>query len=147
MSEDVRTRAALFNRPLRPWRGRAGPEVNDPSQRHETFRDLSRSARMRRRMIGERIRMKLHATLAAAAAFAAAFVAAGAVSPAQAASVDGKAAYAELCASCHKTPQRLVARMDLSPAGVKKLDEFLVGHYAKDDAKRKAVIEFLASLK
>jgi cytochrome c553 len=87
--------------------------------------------------------MKLHATLAATAFV----VAAGAISPAQAASIDGKAVYAELCASCHKTPQRLVQRMDLSPAGVKKLDEFLVGHYAKDDAKRKAVIEFMASLK
>jgi len=86
--------------------------------------------------------MKLHATLAATA-----FVVAAALSPAQAASVDGKAVYAELCASCHKTPQRLVQRMDLSPAGVKKLDEFLVGHYAKDDAKRKAVIEFMVSLK
>lgn len=86
--------------------------------------------------------MKLHAL------FAAAVLAAAAATPAaQAADVDGKAAYAELCASCHKTAQRLVQRMDTSPEGVKKLDEFLVTHYAPDEAKRKAVIDFMLSLK
>ena len=62
--------------------------------------------------------------------------------PAAAQSVS-KAAYDELCVSCHKQPQRLAARIARTDEARAKLDAFLTKHYAPDAAKRAAVIDFL----
>lgn len=61
--------------------------------------------------------------------------------------VNPKAAYYELCASCHKQPQRLAARMAKTDEARAKLDAFLVKHYAPDADKRAAVIDFLYAAK
>lgn len=58
-----------------------------------------------------------------------------------------KAAYDELCASCHKLPQRLAARIARTDEARGKLDTFLTKHYAPDAAKRAAVIDFLYAAK
>lgn len=63
------------------------------------------------------------------------------------AQADGKAAYDELCLSCHKQPQRLAARIARTDEARGKLDAFLAGHYAPDPGKRKAVIEYVYGLK
>jgi hypothetical protein len=63
------------------------------------------------------------------------------------AQADGKAAYDELCLSCHKQPQRLAARMARTDEARGKLDSFLAGHYAPDPGKRQAVIDYMYGLK
>jgi hypothetical protein len=63
------------------------------------------------------------------------------------AQTSGKAAYDELCLSCHKQPQRLAVRVAKTDEARAKLDVFLVKHYAPDEVKRAAVLEFIYSLK
>jgi len=64
--------------------------------------------------------------------------------PAQA-QADGQAAYQELCASCHRTPTRFMARYQsmTSEARRAELERFLPGHYAPDEARRRAIIDWL----
>ena len=69
------------------------------------------------------------------------------MSAAAAAQADLKAAYDELCLSCHKQPQRLAARMVRTDEARGKLDSFLAKHYAPDAGKRKAVVDYLYSVK
>ncbi|MDP2356352.1 MAG: hypothetical protein Q8M31_09885 [Beijerinckiaceae bacterium] len=63
------------------------------------------------------------------------------------AQTNSKAAYDELCLSCHKQPQRLSARLANTVEARTKLDEFLIKHYAPDAEKRAAVIDFLYQAK
>ncbi|MFN3889187.1 MAG: hypothetical protein ACK4MV_02230 [Beijerinckiaceae bacterium] len=58
-----------------------------------------------------------------------------------------KAAYDELCLSCHKQPQRLAARIKKTDDERARLDAFLVKHYAPDADKRAAVLDYMFSLK
>ncbi len=58
-----------------------------------------------------------------------------------------KAAYDELCLSCHKQPQRLAARLANTAEARAKLDAFLVSHYAPDAQKRADVVDFLYQAK
>ncbi len=64
-----------------------------------------------------------------------------------AAQTDPKAAYTELCVSCHKQPQRLAARIARTDEARVKLDAFLTKHYAPDAAKRAAVLDYMYSFK
>ncbi len=66
-----------------------------------------------------------------------------ALSASAAAQTNSKAAYDELCLSCHKQPQRLSARLANTVEARAKLDDFLVKHYAPDAEKRAAVLDFL----
>ncbi len=70
-----------------------------------------------------------------------------ATSPPLYAQTSGKAAYDELCSSCHKQPQRLAGRIAKTDEARAKLDAFLIKHYAPDEVKRAAVLEFIYSLK
>jgi cytochrome c553 len=65
--------------------------------------------------------------------------------PAIAQAPDGASAYAEACASCHRTPARFMRRyLDMAPAQRQaELDRFLPGHHAPDAAKRGAIIAWL----
>jgi len=65
--------------------------------------------------------------------------------PAVAQAVDGAAAYAEACASCHRTPARFMCRyLDMTPEQRQaELDRFLTGHYAPDATRRGAIIAWL----
>lgn len=65
--------------------------------------------------------------------------------PAAAQAQDGASAYAEACASCHRTPARFMRRyLDMAPAQRQaELDRSLPGHYAPDAAKRGAIIAWL----
>lgn len=65
--------------------------------------------------------------------------------PAGAQAPDGAAAYAEACASCHRTPVRFMRRyLDMTPEQRQaELDRFLTGHYAPDAAKRGAIVAWL----
>ncbi len=66
-----------------------------------------------------------------------------ALSASAGAQTNPKAAYDELCLSCHKQPQRLSARLANTAEARAKLDAFLVKHYASDAQQRAAVIDFL----
>lgn len=57
----------------------------------------------------------------------------------------GEAAYQELCASCHRTPTRFMARYRsmTSEARRAEFDRFFRRHYAPDEAKRRAIIDWL----
>lgn len=59
----------------------------------------------------------------------------------------GEAAYAEACASCHRTPTRVLRRYaEMAPQErAAALDRFLADHYAPDAAKRAAIIAWLTS--
>lgn len=63
------------------------------------------------------------------------------------AQADQKAVFDELCLSCHKQPQRLAARIARTDEARGKLDAFLAGHYAPDADKRKAVIDYVYSVR
>jgi hypothetical protein len=60
-----------------------------------------------------------------------------------AAQTNPKAAYDELCLSCHKQPQRLAARIGKTEEARAKLDAFLIKHYAPDAGQRAAVLDYL----
>lgn len=66
-------------------------------------------------------------------------------SPAAAQAANGEAAYRDACASCHRTPARVVRRyLDLAPQQRQsELDRFLTGHHAPDEAQRGAIIAWL----
>lgn len=57
----------------------------------------------------------------------------------------GEAAYAEACASCHRTPGRFMRRYADMPAEqrARALDAFLVDHYAPDPGRRAAIVAWL----
>ncbi|MCC7427858.1 MAG: hypothetical protein IT557_13200 [Alphaproteobacteria bacterium] len=57
----------------------------------------------------------------------------------------GEAAYQELCASCHRTPARFMRRYQsmTSEARRAELERFLPRHYAPDEARRRAIIDWL----
>jgi mono/diheme cytochrome c family protein len=80
-----------------------------------------------------------------AALVAALAIGAAAAPPAAGQTPDGAAAYAEACASCHRTPARFMRRyLDMTPQQRQaELDRFLTGHYAPDAAKRAAIVAWL----
>ncbi|MGK7871143.1 hypothetical protein [Falsiroseomonas sp. E2-1-a20] len=57
----------------------------------------------------------------------------------------GEAAYAEDCASCHRTPARFMRRyLDMPlPERAATLDRFLPDHYVPDAERRAAIIAWL----
>ena len=57
----------------------------------------------------------------------------------------GEAAYAESCASCHRTPARFMRRyMEMPPAErAAALETFLPGHYAPEAGQRAAIVAWL----
>jgi mono/diheme cytochrome c family protein len=57
----------------------------------------------------------------------------------------GEAIYAEDCASCHRTPARVMRRFLDMPAGEREpaLDRFLTEHYAPDAARRRTLVAWL----
>ena len=59
----------------------------------------------------------------------------------------GQAAYAEDCASCHRTPARFMRRyLDMPlPERIATLDRFLPDHYAPDAERRAAIIAWLVT--
>jgi mono/diheme cytochrome c family protein len=59
--------------------------------------------------------------------------------------VSGEAAYGEHCASCHRTPARVMRRyLDMPPAErATALDRVLTDHYAPDPAQRAAIVAWL----
>jgi len=63
----------------------------------------------------------------------------------QPATVDGARAYEQACASCHRTPSRVMRRFQsLSTADRQaQLDAFLKGHHAPDAAPRAAIVAWL----
>lgn len=63
------------------------------------------------------------------------------------AQTSGKAAYDELCVTCHKQPQRLAGRVAKTDEARAKLDAFLAKHYASDERKRAAVLDYIYSFK
>jgi len=71
--------------------------------------------------------------------------AAGAQGGSQAEVTAGAAAYAEACASCHRTPARFMRRhLDKTPAQRQThFDEFLTKHHAPAPATRAAIIAWL----
>lgn len=79
------------------------------------------------------------ATIAAAALFMAWGTAPAAAQP------SGEAAYAEACASCHRTPARFMRRYVDMPEAQRRteLDRVLTDHYAPDPAMRAAIVAWL----
>lgn len=84
------------------------------------------------------------ASIVAAMAMAAAVSMAWGSAPALA-QPSGEAAYAEACASCHRTPSRFMRRyLDMPEAQRRtELDRVLTDHYAPDPATRAAIVAWL----
>jgi mono/diheme cytochrome c family protein len=57
----------------------------------------------------------------------------------------GEAIYAEDCASCHRTPGRVMRRFLEKPAAEREaaLDRFLAEHHAPDQARRRSLVAWL----
>lgn len=84
-------------------------------------------------------------TLCIAAAFM--MLAPAALAQQEASAERGAAAYAESCAECHRSAERLAGRLDGEAEAVReRLDRFLTEHHAPEAGARADIVAYLLSL-